>query len=155
MKKTLLLSFLMLAACVPKSMDLQNDKQFESQGDYYLVPEDSGSSDLSTVNSNRNKLSYLFLVEQFSVGANESMIKAIKKNPPGGILFWNGNGADSEKLKESITAYSQANEKAGIEPILFSTDYEGGANNKSPFGSTVPGVQRFSTGFTKLLHPRG
>lgn len=154
MKKTLLLSLLMLAACSPKNADLQSDKHFETQSDYYLVPEDSSISEAGTDNNYRSKLSYLFLVEQFSVGANESMIKAIKKNPPGGILFWNGNGADSEKLKEAINVYSQANQKAGIEPMLFSTDYEGGANNKSPFGSTVPGVQRFSTGFTKLLHPR-
>lgn len=143
----------MLGACVPKNSDLQQDKQFETQSDYYIAPEDHDAVDMGT-SKFRNKLSYLFLVEQFSVGANESMIKAIKKNPPGGILFWNGNSADSEKLKEAIHSYSIENQKAGIEPILFSTDYEGGANNKSPFGSSVPGVQRFSTGFTKLLHPR-
>lgn len=153
MKKQMLLLFLFLGACVPKNSELQNDKQFESQSDYYLAPEDSGTGSKS-LDKNRQKLSSFFLVEQFSVGANESMLKAIQKNPPGGVLFWNGNAADSEKLKESIYAYSLANQKAGIDPILFSTDYEGGANNKTPFGSTVPGVQRFSAGFTKLLHPR-
>lgn len=149
----MLLPFLFLCACVPKN-DLQKDKQFEMQNDYYLVPEDKADQDDQSSDKNRSKLSYFFLVEQFSVGANESMLKAIQKNPPGGVLFWNGNSADSEKLKESIYAYSIANQKADIDPILFSTDYEGGANNKTPFGSTVLGVQRFSKGFTKLLHPR-
>lgn len=151
MKKLILLSLLALGACVPQNNELDQDKKFETSSDYYLVPESNSGKQVDPV---RQKLSYFFLVEQFSVGAHESMLTAIKKNPPGGILFWNGNGANSEMIKSAISVYSQQNLKAGIEPMLFSTDYEGGANNKTPFNSTVPGVQRFSKGFTKLLHPR-
>lgn len=151
MKKLILLSLLALNACVPKNSDLDQDKKLETSSDYYLAPEVTAGKVIDPV---RQKLSYFFLVEQFNVGAHESMLSAIKKNPPGGILFWNGNSANSEMIKEAITAYSQQNLKSGIEPMLFSTDYEGGANNSTPFNSTVPGVQRFSKGFTKLLHPR-
>lgn len=151
MKKLLLLSFIALSACVPKNNELDQDKKFETSSDYYLVPESNSGQQIDPI---RQKLSYFFLVEQFNVGAHESMLTAIKKNPPGGILFWNGNGADSEMIKKAISVYSEQNLKSKVEPMLFSTDYEGGANNKTPFNSIVPGVQRFSKGFTKLLHPR-
>lgn len=142
---------LVLAACNKKHSDLAVDQENETQHDFYIVSEDNPKA---AKYAKRQWLSQFFLVEQFTVGANTSMLNAIKTNPPGGVLFWNGGGDDSEALKASIQAYSIQAKKMGLNPLLFSTDYEGGANNKTPFHSFVPGVQRFSKGFTKLAHPR-
>lgn len=131
--------------------DLEYDRDHEHEENFYLAaPEDAklASDPL------RKKLSYFFLVEQFEVGANGSMLAAIKSNPPGGVLFWNGNKADSSLLRDSITAYSKQAEAMQLKPLLFSTDYEGGALNKTPSGASIPGVQRFTKGFTSLAHPR-
>lgn len=149
----LLFSLLCLAvsACDRKARDLKLDQDNETKSDFYIAVEENPKA---SVNQTRQWLSQFFLVEQFTVGAHDSMMKALKSNPPGGILFWNGNGDDSEKLKASIQAYSVQVKKLGLNPLMFSTDYEGGANNKTPFGSAIPGVQRFSAGFTKLAHPR-
>lgn len=140
-----------LMGCNHHRNDLQLDKENETKSDFYIAVEENPNASPAQM---RKELSQFFLVEQFTVGANDSMIRALKANPPGGILFWNGGGDDSEKLKASIQAYSVAAKKLGLKPLLFSTDYEGGAYNKTPFHSFIPGVQRFSTGFTKLAHPR-
>lgn len=148
---SLILIAVVLSSCVKQSKDLELDKNNEHHSDFYLVPETNPQASEDT---QRQKLSSFFLVEQFSVNANQSMLLALKKNPPGGVLFWNGNAADSEKIKEAINAYSKQAQKFGVMTPLFSTDYEGGAYNKTPFNSSIPGVQRFSIGFTKLVHPR-
>lgn len=145
-----LLSFFILA-CDKKHSDLALDEANETHPNFYIVPEDNPKV---IANKKRRWLSQFFLVDQFTVGVNTSMLNAIKANPPGGVLFWNGGGHDSEALKASIQAYSVRAKTLGLLPLLFSTDYEGGANNKTPFQSFIPGVQRFSEGFTRLAHPR-
>mgnify|MGYP002860902444 CR=1 FL=1 len=141
----------LLMACNRHHDDLQIDQNNETKSDFYIATEENPKASADQM---RKQLSQFFLVEQFTVGANDSMIKALKVNPPGGVLFWNGGGDDSEKLKASIQAYSVTAKKLGLKPLLFSTDYEGGAYSKTPFHSFIPGVQRFSKGFTKLAHPR-
>lgn len=158
---TLKLSFLTLA--LPAAMalltacgarlpsDLSRDRDHEHEDDFYMA----SIEDLDPAKDpTRSKLSYFFLVEQFNVGANGSMLKAIKNNPPGGILFWNGNAADATAVRDSVKAYSQQAQVMNLKPLLFSTDYEGGALRTTPTGSTVPGVQRFTKGFSALAHPR-
>lgn len=148
------LPFLMmlLSACGSQlSGDLLRDRDHEHEADFYMasVENTDPASDPT-----RSKLSYFFLVEQFNVGANPSMLKAIKFNPPGGVLFWNGNSADAVAVRDSVKAYSQQAEAMKLKPLLFSTDYEGGALRQTPMGSSLPGVQRFTRGFTALAHPR-
>lgn len=96
----------------------------------------------------------LFLVEHFTVAVNASLLDRIETDPPGGIVFWNSNQAGATELREVIRAYSAAARDAGHPPILFSTDYEGGATSLAPSGHSIPGVQRFRRGLTWLLHPR-
>ncbi|HEY8272778.1 MAG TPA: glycoside hydrolase family 3 N-terminal domain-containing protein [Pseudobdellovibrionaceae bacterium] len=142
----------LLTACTGNlAKDLETDRDHEKDSDFYLaaVEDQNASPDLI-----RKKLSYFFLVEQFNVGINGSMLAAIKSNPPGGILFWNGNNADATLLRESVRAYSQQAEASNLNPLLFSTDYEGGALHQSPNGTKTPGVQRFTKGFSSLAHPR-
>jgi beta-glucosidase-like glycosyl hydrolase len=146
-----LLCQLGLAACTAKSSDtLSFDRDHESEPGFYMA----AVSDQTPSDPLRQKLSQFFLVEQFNVGALPSMGSAIKSNPPGGILFWNGNKADSSLLRDSIRVYSRQAEAAGLEPLLFSTDYEGGGNPLTPAGTSIAGVQRFVKGFTHLAHPR-
>ncbi|WP_413289161.1 glycoside hydrolase family 3 N-terminal domain-containing protein [Bdellovibrio sp. HCB337] len=149
---TLSAATLLLTACGAQlPSDLNRDRDHEHEEDFYMASVED--QDPST-DPNRSKLGYFFLVEQFNVGANSSMLKAIKNNPPGGILFWNGNSADASAVRESVRAYSAQAESMKLKPLLFSTDYEGGALNKTPSGSSVPGVQRFTKGFSALAHPR-
>lgn len=160
--KKLSLSFLttaiaaasLLTACSGGKIakDLEFDRDHEHEEAFYLASDGNPSADAN--DPVRQKLSYFFLVEQFNVGANTSMLAAIKNNPPGGVLFWNGNKADATQVRESVRAYSKQAEAMHIKPLLFSTDYEGGALSKTPSGANIPGVQRFTKGFTPLAHPR-
>lgn len=114
---SLILIAVVLNSCVKQSKDLELDKNNEHHSDFYLVPETNPKASEDT---QRQKLSSFFLVEQFSVKANQSMLLALKKNPPGGVLFWNGNAADSEKIKEAINAYSKQAQRIGsIKAELF------------------------------------
>jgi beta-glucosidase-like glycosyl hydrolase len=142
----------LLTACSGNSpKDLETDRDHEQDPDFYMASlEDQNVSK----DPFRKKLSYFFLVEQFNVGANGSMLNALRNNPPGGILFWNGNSADAAAVRESVRAYSRQAEVLKLKPLLFSTDYEGGALRQTPSGSLIPGVQRFTKGFTSLAHPR-
>jgi beta-glucosidase-like glycosyl hydrolase len=143
----------LLSACTPGALphDLTEDRDHEKDSGFYMA---SAADPKQAQDPVRSKLSYFFLVEQFDVAANASMITAIKNNPPGGILFWNHNAADSALVRDSVKAYSEQASKVNLKPLLFSTDYEGGALRKTPTGSDIPGVQRFTKGFTSLAHPR-
>lgn len=144
----------LLSACSESGKmhsDLVADRDHEHENDFYMAAPAQGKADQDPL---RRKLSHFFLVEQFNVAANASMLQAIQNNPPGGILFWNGNSANAQLVRDSIKAYSHQAQLAGLKPLLFSTDYEGGARRKTPSGGDVPGVQRFTKGFTSLAHPR-
>lgn len=143
-------SFLLMACSSETPSDLLFDQNNETAPGYYLAPAEGPR----VQDPLRQRLSEFFLVEQFNVGALPSMSAAFKANPPGGILFWNGNKADSTQVRDAIKIYSEQVESLGLQPLLFSTDYEGGADNLAPSGKTIPGVQRFVKGFTRLAHPR-
>jgi beta-glucosidase-like glycosyl hydrolase len=105
----------------------------------------------------RGAIGGVFLVEQFTAQVSSQMVNNIQLRPPGGILFWNGTAAtraDAVKLRAVIATYSEAARAAGHGPILFSTDYEGGALKRSLTWKKIPGIQRFTDGFTALAHPR-
>ncbi len=101
----------------------------------------------------RQQLASIFLVEQFSVSANTTMLKAIREHQPGGIVFWNGGNTSYENVREVIARYAQEASDARHANLLFSTDYEGGDLKMTVRGSNVVGIQRFRDGFTALAHP--
>lgn len=101
----------------------------------------------------RKKIGTSFLVEQFNVKIFPTMIQAIKSHPPAGIVYWNPEGVDAKALAQVNATYSKEVELSGSAPLLLSTDYEGGGYNTTVKGKIVPGIQRFTKGFTKLVHP--
>jgi beta-glucosidase-like glycosyl hydrolase len=110
-----------------------------------------------TLEQLRGAVGRVFLVEHFTATVSSSMTRAIRNTPPGGILFWNGSAgqrAGAVKLRRVIATYSKAARDAGHSPLLFSTDYEGGALRRSLTWKSIPGIQRFTDGFTALAHPR-
>ena len=110
-----------------------------------------------TLEQLRGSVGRVFLVEHFTAQVSSSMKKTIKTSPPGGILFWNGGSGEhvgAVELRRVIAAYSKVARDAGHPPLLFSTDYEGGALNRSITWNKIPGIQRFTEGLTALAHPR-
>lgn len=97
-------------------------------------------------------LSRLLLVETSSAIQHSSLLKAMKSDPPGGVVFWNSTKAGAAELASTIQRYSEELEKATHGPILFSVDYEGGGLSKAPSGKNIPGIQRFRNGFTDTAH---
>lgn len=102
----------------------------------------------------RKKIGELFLVEQFNAKIFPSMKKAIQNHPPGGIVYWNPEGFGAYELAQINSEYSKVAEQNQLLPLLLSTDYEGGAASKSLSGKLIPGIQRFTKGFTQLPHPQ-
>lgn len=102
----------------------------------------------------RPRIGSVFQIEHFHVEVSPTVKKYIKQNPPGSVLFWNANSADAVTIREVVREYSEAAATAGSPPILFSTDYEGGALRWTPSWNNISGVQRFRKGFTSLVHAR-
>lgn len=100
----------------------------------------------------RKQIATVFLVEHFNAKIFDSMKKAIKEHPPGGIVYWNPDGTTAQGLYDLNFEYSKTASEAGQLPILFSTDYEGGGLASTRTGKTIPGIQRFTKGFTRLAH---
>lgn len=100
----------------------------------------------------RKQIGSLFLVEQFNAKVFDSMKKAIKEHPPGGIVYWNPDGTNAQGLYDINFEYAKTASDAGQLPILFSTDYEGGGLGITGTGKVIPGIQRFTKGFTRLAH---
>ena len=92
-------------------------------------------------------------MEQFNAKVFDSMKMAIKEHPPGGIVYWNPDGASAQDLYEVNFEYSKTAAQANQLPLLFSTDYEGGGLSRTTSGKDTPGIQRFTKGFTRLAHP--
>lgn len=97
-------------------------------------------------------LSRFLLVETPSAGVTSAYLKAMKSDPPGGIVFWNSSKVGAPELAATIKRYSEELEKANQAPILFSVDYEGGGLSMAPSGKNIPGIQRFRQGFTDTAH---
>lgn len=97
-------------------------------------------------------LSRLLMVETSSAISNANLLKAMKSDPPGGIVFWNSSKAGASELSSTIKRYSEELERFDHKPILFSVDYEGGGLSKAPSGESIPGIQRFRNGFTDTAH---
>lgn len=94
------------------------------------------------------------LVEQYEALNLPTMRAAIAANPPAGVVFWNQNRVGAAELSVITRAYATAAQSGSSPqpPMLFSTDYEGGGLTKTIRGTSVPGIQRFRTGFTLLPH---
>ncbi len=99
-----------------------------------------------------HRLSRLFLVEQPSVLFSKQIGEAFRRDPPGGLVFWNSSKAGSRELAHTVARYSHILETNGHLPALFSVDYEGGGLRLSPSGGEIPGIQRFREGFSDLAH---
>ena len=97
-------------------------------------------------------LSRFLLVETSSAIVTSNYLKAMRTDPPGGIVFWNSSKAGSQELASAIKRYSEELERANQSPILFSLDYEGGGLSMAPSGKNIPGIQRFRQGFTDTAH---
>lgn len=99
-----------------------------------------------------SRLSRLFLVEQSSAGFSKQIGEAFRRDPPGGLVFWNSSKVGAKELAETVARYSRILKNNGHLPALFSIDYEGGGLRLSPSGGEVSGIQRFRQGFSDLAH---
>lgn len=99
---------------------------------------------------------YSLLVEQYEALNLPTMRAGIQANPPAGIVFWNSNRVSARELGTITRAYSETARKADKPqpPLLLSTDYEGGGLRYTTRRTSVPGIQRFTSGFTLLPHSR-
>lgn len=98
------------------------------------------------------RLSRFFLVEQSNAAFSPSLAEAFRRDPPGGLVFWNFSKSGWQALAQTTARYSQILKQNGHAPAFFSVDYEGGGLMMSPSGRQIPGIQRFRAGFTDLAH---
>jgi beta-N-acetylhexosaminidase len=96
----------------------------------------------------------VFQAEHFHAEISSAVLSDIEHDPPGSIIFWNANRASGAGVREVVRRYSAANKAAGHLPLLFATDYEGGALRRSLTWKSISGIQRFTGGMTPLAHPR-
>ena len=99
-----------------------------------------------------NRLSRFFLVEQPSAVISNVLVEAFRKDPPGGLVFWNFSKGTWKDLAKTTSRYSAILKENGHLPAFFSIDYEGGGLNFSPSGANIAGIQRFRAGFTDIVH---
>lgn len=146
------LPLLILIGCAPPSNRANEFEELSvsSSGYYAADPQRDKNKPSDPL---RDQIGSLFLVEQFNAKVFDSMKKAIKEHPPAGIVYWNPEGANANDLYQINYEYSKTAADAQKLPLLFSTDYEGGGLSTTTSGKTVPGIQRFTKGFTKLAHP--
>jgi beta-N-acetylhexosaminidase len=119
----------------------------------FAGPDGKADDPLGATGLERDDVGQLFLVEHYEVDVYPSVRAKMSTTTPGGVLFWNANRADASALREVIRTYSEVASNADKPPVLFSADYEGGAHSLAPSGRRIPGVQRFTNGFTPLAHP--
>lgn len=98
------------------------------------------------------RLSRLFLVEQPSAQFSKQLGEAFRRDPPGGLVFWNSSKVGAKELADTVGRYSRILKNNGHLPALFSIDYEGGGLRFSPSGAEISGIQRFRLGFSDLAH---
>ena len=101
----------------------------------------------------RKQIGSFFLVEQFNAKIFASMEDAIRDHAPGGIVFWNPDKVGAKEVYDLDFDYSKTADEARQLAPLFSADYEGGGMSRTPEGKNIPGIQRFTEGFTSLAHP--
>lgn len=118
----------------------------ESYGSFAATGEGHDTGRLS------KRLSRFFLVEQSSAVVSASLSDAFRRDPPGGVVFWNFAHGGWKELSNTITVYSKILKASGERPSFFSIDYEGGGLSMSPSGRQIAGIQRFRNGFTDLAH---
>lgn len=154
---SLLISFVMMACSKPSETIEQTPRPPDaplSEGYFAAVtvgrPTEKQTSNSIAAKSER--LSRLFLVEQPSAQYSKHIGEAFRKDPPGGLVFWNSSQVGSKELAETISKYSRILKDNGHLPALFSIDYEGGGLRLSPSGKEISGIQRFRQGFSDLAH---
>jgi beta-glucosidase-like glycosyl hydrolase len=122
------------------------------------APETESYGSFAATNEGRDqarlpkRLSRFFLVEQSSAVVSSSLSDAFRRDPPGGVVFWNFARGGWKELSSTITVYSKILKSSGERPSFFSIDYEGGGLPMSPSGRQIAGIQRFRNGFTDLVH---
>lgn len=147
-----LISLLVLSACGQHAGDFDETKE-----GFFVAAAIDGvdTSKLSSADQDLYHHAGLsMLVEQYTVQNLSTMRSAIRANPPAGVVFWNSSRVGAPELAAVTQAYAKEAKTAARSqpPLLFSTDYEGGGLSKAISGKTVPGVQRFTKGFTNLPH---
>lgn len=154
MKMHNLLSFLSLSAfaiaCQNSNIASPEEELSVSSSGYYAIDKADAITKMDPV---RSQIAQFFLVEQFSTKEFDSMKKAIKEHPPGGIVYWNPESIGGSEIAAVNASYSLVAKTSGHLPLLLSTDYEGGGLNQTISGKSVIGIQRFIKGMTKLAHP--
>jgi len=153
-----LLSSLFLVACSRPSETIEPTPSPPdaplSEGYFGAVsvvrPTENQTADSAQIKAGR--LSRLFLVEQHSAQFSRQIGEAFRKDPPGGLVFWNFSKVGAKELADTVSRYSQILKNNGHLPALFSIDYEGGGLKLSPSGEQISGIQRFRQGFTDLAH---
>lgn len=146
----------LLSACAPKNdhgtltPPPPEAPASESYSATYSTPSSAVAPEKT--NSTRARLSRFFLVEQSNAAFSSSLAEAFRRDPPGGLVFWNFSKSGWQALAQTTARYSQILKQNGHAPALFSVDYEGGGLTMSPSGKQIPGIQRFRAGFTDLAH---
>jgi beta-N-acetylhexosaminidase len=135
-------------ALTPSPPDAPPTEQYFGSQSLTMSPIDEQGS--AAVPSSR--LSRLFLVEQPSAQYSKQIGEAFRRDPPGGLVFWNSSKVGAKELAETVARYSRISKKNGHLPALFSIDYEGGGLRLSPSGAEISGIQRFRVGFSDLAH---
>lgn len=151
--RNLIISFLgisLFVGCTPSNHATSDEEFTVGPTGFYAV---DAQQDIKKKNDPlRKQIGTVFLVEQFNAKIFDSMKKAIKEHPPGGIVYWNPDGTNAQGLYDINYEYAKTASDAGQLPILFSTDYEGGGLGITGTGKSIPGIQRFTKGFTRLAH---
>ena len=131
----------------------------QSAEDYFATPSppdapltEAYSQLTASQTASARRLSRFFLVEQPSAIVSTALLDAFKRDPPGGLVFWNFSHAGWQDLAKTTARYSQILKENGQLPAFFSIDDEGGGLTFSPSGRNIPGIQRFRQGFTDLAH---
>lgn len=153
LKFSLVLAALLLASCSEK----QTPRFDETQEGFFIAGNIEGVNPQTLSAADQDLYHHVglsMLVEQFEAVNLPTMRAAIAANPPAGVVFWNPNRVGASELSVITRAYAASARSAAKPqpPMLFSTDYEGGGLTKTIRGTTVPGIQRFRTGFTLLPH---
>lgn len=145
----LILALSFITACAPKNDHgtLTPPPPEAPASESYVATAPSDASAQSNA-----RLSRFFLVEQGNAAFSTSLAEAFRRDPPGGIVFWNFSKSGWQALAQTTSRYSQILKQNGHAPAFFSVDYEGGGLTMSPSGRQIPGIQRFRAGFTDLAH---
>jgi hypothetical protein len=94
-------------ALTPSPPDAPPTEQYFGSQSLTMSPIDEQGS--AAVPSSR--LSRLFLVEQPSAQYSKQIGEAFRRDPPGGLVFWNSSKVGAKELAETVARYSRISKK--------------------------------------------